>query len=70
MSAKSANHDHMTFLGILWQGIHFELWEAHTSRKATVSVVQTRYTKSRKVQYSRCTGVVSADVVRMGEWAV
>lgn len=25
MSAKSANHDHMIFLDILWQGIGYEL---------------------------------------------
>lgn len=46
MSAKSANHDHMTFLGILWQWIHFELWEAHTNITSTLTVVVKQYSKS------------------------
>lgn len=46
MSAKSANHDHMTFLGILWQGIRFELWEAQTNITSTETVVLKRYAKS------------------------
>lgn len=53
MSAKSANHDHMTFLSILWQGIHFKLWEAHTNITSTVTVARKQYTTSSKVQFSR-----------------
>lgn len=46
MSAKSANHDHMTFLGILWQGILSELWEAHTNITSTETAVRKQNTKS------------------------
>lgn len=37
MLAKSANHDHMTLLCILWHQIHLELWEAHKNIPSTAA---------------------------------